>query len=208
MPGPFLALTSPECKVDPGRGSAAIGHPQGQRQEGVGPALLLRARLPLAQCHLLGVVQQQLCLDPQNGTDERRRYLRITPPAVLPEKSKWSILVPWHRTRDDPSILHGIGASAGQVTAQACVLFGPEDFPRMRPGDVLVAVTTTPAWTPLFAMASAVVTDIGGPLSHSSIVAREYGIPAVMAAGNATRRIQNGQMITVDGSAGTVTLKA
>jgi phosphohistidine swiveling domain-containing protein len=139
---------------------------------------------------------------------ERRRYLKITPPAVLPEKSRWSILVPWHRTHDDPSVLHGIGTSAGQVTAQACVLFGPEDFSRMRPGDALVAVSTTPAWTPLFAMASAVVTDIGGPLSHSSIVAREYGIPAVMAAGNATRRIQNGQMITVDGSAGTVTLKA
>jgi phosphoenolpyruvate synthase/pyruvate phosphate dikinase len=76
----------------------------------------------------------------------------------------------------------------------------------MHPGDVIVAVTTTPAWTPLFAMASAVVTDIGGPLSHSSIVAREYGIPAVMATGVATRRIQNGQMLTVDGTTGTVTL--
>jgi phosphoenolpyruvate synthase/pyruvate phosphate dikinase len=76
----------------------------------------------------------------------------------------------------------------------------------MRPGDVLVAGTTTPAWTPLFAMASAVVTDIGGPLSHGSIVAREYGIPAVLGTGIATRRIQSGQMITVDGSAGAVTL--
>jgi len=57
-------------------------------------------------------------------------------------------------------------------------------------------------------MASAVVADIGGPLSHGSIVAREYGIPAVMATGEATRRIRTGQMITVDGSAGTVTLKA
>jgi pyruvate,water dikinase len=76
----------------------------------------------------------------------------------------------------------------------------------MHPGDVLVAVTTTPAWTPLFAMASAVVTDIGGPLSHSSIVAREYGIPAVMATGLATRRIRNGQVITVDGGAGVVLL--
>jgi len=74
----------------------------------------------------------------------------------------------------------------------------------MHPGDVLVAVATTPAWTPLFAMASAVVTDIGGPLSHSSMVAREYGIPAVMATGVATRRIHTGQMITVDGSAGLV----
>jgi pyruvate,water dikinase len=76
----------------------------------------------------------------------------------------------------------------------------------MKPGDVLVAVTTSPAWTPLFVMASAVVTDIGGPLSHSSIVAREYGIPAVMATGLATRRIRDGQTITVDGSTGIVTL--
>jgi phosphoenolpyruvate synthase/pyruvate phosphate dikinase len=77
----------------------------------------------------------------------------------------------------------------------------------MRPGDVLVAATTTPAWTPLFAMASAIVTDIGGPLSHGSIVAREYGIPAVLGTGLATRRIQNGQEITVDGGKGTVELR-
>ena len=138
---------------------------------------------------------------------ERQRSLKITPPALLPEKSKWAVMVPWHRASDDLSTLHGIGTSAGQVTARACVLFGPEDFPLMRPGDVLVAVTTTPAWTPLFAMASAVVTDIGGPLSHSSIVAREYGIPAVMATGSGTRRIPGGHIITVDGSKGLITLK-
>ena len=74
----------------------------------------------------------------------------------------------------------------------------------MHAGDGIVAVITTPAWTPLFARASAVVTDIGGPLSHSSIVAREYGIPAVLGTRVATRRIQDWQMITVDGSAGTV----
>ncbi|NMC55207.1 MAG: hypothetical protein GYA48_16400 [Chloroflexi bacterium] len=72
---------------------------------------------------------------------------------------------------------------------------------------MLVAVTTTPAWTPLFGLASAVITDIGGPLSHSSIVAREYGIPAVMAVRSATRTIQTGNLITVDGAAGTVTLE-
>ena len=71
---------------------------------------------------------------------------------------------------------------------------------------MLVAAITTPAWTPLFAMAAAVVTDVGGPLSHGSIVAREYGIPAVLGTGVATRRIQSGQMITVDGSAGVVNL--
>jgi pyruvate,water dikinase len=86
------------------------------------------------------------------------------------------------------------------------VLHGPQDFDQMRPGEVLVAGTTTPAWTPLFAMAAAVVTDIGGPLSHGSIVAREYGIPAVMGTGVATRRIKNGQTITVDGGKGIVTI--
>jgi pyruvate,water dikinase len=71
---------------------------------------------------------------------------------------------------------------------------------------VLVASITTPAWTSLFAMASGVVTDIGGPLSHSSIVAREYGIPAVLGTAVATRRIRSGQLIRVDGDAGTVSL--
>ena len=77
----------------------------------------------------------------------------------------------------------------------------------MAPGDVLVARITTPAWTSLFAMASAVVTDVGGPLSHSSIVAREYGIPAVLGTGVATQRLANGQRIRVDGDAGTVVIE-
>ena len=92
------------------------------------------------------------------------------------------------------------------VTATARVLGGPHDFGRMQPGDVLVASITTPAWTSLFAMAAAVVTDIGGPLSHSSIVAREYGIPAVLGTNVATRRIPDGARVRVDGDAGTVTL--
>ncbi|NHB84796.1 hypothetical protein G7085_09785 [Tessaracoccus sp. HDW20] len=76
----------------------------------------------------------------------------------------------------------------------------------MRPGDVLVAPITTPAYTPFFAMASAVVTDVGGPLSHSSIVAREYGIPAVLGTGSATARIRSGDQVTVDGDRGRVLL--
>jgi pyruvate,water dikinase len=76
----------------------------------------------------------------------------------------------------------------------------------MEPGGILVAKLTTPAWTPLFAMASAIVTDVGGPLSHGSIVAREYGIPAVLGTGAATRMIEYGQEITVDGDAGYVIL--
>jgi pyruvate,water dikinase len=103
-------------------------------------------------------------------------------------------------------LIKGIAGSAGTITAPARVLGGPQDFGQMQPGDVLVASITTPAWTSLFAMASGVVTDIGGPLSHSSIVAREYGIPAVLGTAVATRRIRSGQLITVDGEAGTVRL--
>jgi pyruvate,water dikinase len=86
------------------------------------------------------------------------------------------------------------------------VIHGPEEFDQMKPGDILVANITTPAWTPLFAMASGIVTDVGGPLSHSSIVAREYGVPAVLGTGVATHRIRGGQHITVDGDGGVVTL--
>ena len=100
----------------------------------------------------------------------------------------------------------GVPTSPGQVTATARVLHGPEDFDQLQPGDILVAGITTPAWTPLFALASGVVTDIGGPLSHGSIVAREYGIPAVLGTGVATKIIQSGQTIAVDGTSGTVTI--
>jgi pyruvate,water dikinase len=136
---------------------------------------------------------------------------RVTPPPMLPPRKKYmginmAEFTPATAESQTGGTLKGIATSAGQVTAPACVLHGPEDFDRMRPGDVLVAATTTPAWTPLFAMASAVITDIGGPLSHGSIVAREYGIPAVMGTGVATKRIKSGQVITVDGTAGVVTL--
>jgi phosphoenolpyruvate synthase/pyruvate phosphate dikinase len=118
----------------------------------------------------------------------------------------WERLMPARSDEQTGDTIEGAGASSGRVTARARVLRGPEDFGEMLPGEVLVAGITTPAWTPLFAMASAVVTDVGGPLSHSSIVAREYGIPAVLGTGVATRRIQSGQNVRVDGDAGTVTL--
>jgi rifampicin phosphotransferase len=130
---------------------------------------------------------------------------RATPPMSVPEKA-WLTGLLIHENPQGSRTLKGYAASAGVVTAPACVMLGPEDFGRMRPGDVIVAVTTTPAWTPLFALASGVVTDIGGPLSHSSIVAREYGIPAVMATSSASRLIQSGQSITVDGGKGIVTI--
>jgi len=138
--------------------------------------------------------------------EELKKYRGYVPPSKLPEKNEKTILHAPQKLKDGKILLKGIGTSAGIVTAPACVLGSPADFESFEPGSVLVAVTTTPAWTPLFSLASAIVTDIGGPLSHSSIVAREYGIPAVMATHTATRTIRSGQMVTVDGSAGTVTL--
>ncbi|HVH24450.1 MAG TPA: PEP/pyruvate-binding domain-containing protein [Pseudonocardia sp.] len=141
--------------------------------------------------------------------EEWRGRRRATPPQLLPDRAWYRMfenMMPAVSHEQTGNVLTGIGASAGRVTAPARVLGGPADFGRMRSGDVLVASITTPAWTPLFAMASAVVTDIGGPLSHSSIVAREYGIPAVLGTGVATRRITDGSQITVDGDTGSVTL--
>jgi phosphohistidine swiveling domain-containing protein len=111
-----------------------------------------------------------------------------------------------HNETDD-SVLSGFAVSPGKVTAPASVILSPADFGQMQPGTVLVCPTTTPAWTPLFSQSRALVTDIGGILAHGSIVVREYGIPAVMGTGIATRRIRSGQVLTVDGDTDTVTLE-
>lgn len=140
-----------------------------------------------------------------------RARKRVIPPSILPPKSKFMGInverwMPARIDQDAVDKIEGVGASPGRLTGTARVLHGPEDFGQMQPGDILVAAITTPAWTPLFALATAVVTDIGGPLSHSSIVAREYGIPAVLGTGVATKRIHSGQTIIVDGSEGVVLL--
>jgi phosphohistidine swiveling domain-containing protein len=98
----------------------------------------------------------------------------------------------------------GQPASPGRATGPVRIIHGPGDFDRFQPGEVLVARATAPAWTPLFARAVAVVTDGGTLAAHASLVAREYGIPAVVATGDATTRLRDGQRVTVDGGAGTV----
>jgi phosphohistidine swiveling domain-containing protein len=98
----------------------------------------------------------------------------------------------------------GMAASPGRATGPARVIRRVEEFDRLQPGDILVSPATTPAWTPLFARAAAVVTDIGSLVSHASLVAREYGIPAIVGTGDATARLRDGQVVTVDGGKGTV----
>jgi pyruvate,water dikinase len=137
----------------------------------------------------------------------------VAPPHALPVGRGLRILgIRLSRSTRGPGdqlsgqVIKGVPGSPGRVTAPARIIRGPEEFDQMRRGDVVVARITTPAWTPLFALASAVVTDVGGPLSHSSIVAREYHIPAVLGTGSATQRVRDGEPITVDGDAGTVTI--
>jgi pyruvate,water dikinase len=100
--------------------------------------------------------------------------------------------------------LDGVAGSPGVITGQARVIRGPEEFHRLQHGEILVAPLTNPVWTPLFAIASGVITEVGGILSHGAIVAREYGIPAVMSIASATQHILDGQTITVDGDRGLV----
>jgi phosphoenolpyruvate synthase/pyruvate phosphate dikinase len=104
----------------------------------------------------------------------------------------------------EPGVVTGFAGSAGRVTGVARVVRSLADADALRPGDVLVAETTAPPWTPLFAVAVAVVTDSGGILSHSAVVAREYGLPAVVGARTATTAIPDGALVEVDGDAGTV----
>ncbi|MFB8275075.1 PEP-utilizing enzyme, partial [Nocardia colli] len=155
--------------------------------------------------------------DARAATTERRATAAaqrtVSPPHALPVHNgakllglDFSKLLPGSGEQDSGSVVKGVPGSPGRVTAPARVIHGPGDFGRLRPGDVLVTKITTPAWTPLFAIASAVVTDVGGPLSHSSIVAREYHIPAVLGTGVGTERLPDGAPVTVDGDAGTVTL--
>jgi phosphohistidine swiveling domain-containing protein len=102
------------------------------------------------------------------------------------------------------TLVVGVAASPGRITGVVRVIRDPAGGAVLQPGEILVAPLTAPAWTPLFAIAGAVVTDIGSPLAHASIIAREYGIPAVVGCGDATLRLRDGQRVTVDGSAGLV----
>jgi len=102
-------------------------------------------------------------------------------------------------------VLKGVSGSSGVVVGKVCVIHGPEEFHKMHKGDILVCQLTDPEWTPLFKLAGGVVADTSAALSHAAIVAREYGIPAVLGVGLATTRFQDGDMIRVDGDHGEVT---
>ncbi len=113
-----------------------------------------------------------------------------------------TLIFPQHDSGD--ALVSGTPASGGTVTGRVKVIREPAEFGRMASGDVLVCPYTNPSWTPLFQRAAAVVVDSGGPASHAAIVAREYGIPAVMGTVKGTTVLSDGQMVTVDGDSGRV----
>ena len=136
---------------------------------------------------------------------EWERWCRVVPPDVIGTPAPTPVAAAAEPARNE---LRGVPASRGQVTGPARILHNLEDGASLRPGDVLVCVMTTPAWTPLFAIGGGIITETGGALSHPAITAREYGIPCVVAVKDATTRIRDGQIVTIDGAAGLITLGA
>jgi pyruvate,water dikinase len=138
----------------------------------------------------------------------RRRTLersrRQDAPAVITSEGE-APLAPGPRGEAGPTTLVGTGVSPGVVEGRVRIVRDPSGV-GLEPGDVLVCPSSDPAWTPLFAVASGLVTEVGGRLTHGALVAREYGLPAVVSVRGATTRLQEGQRVRVDGSRGTVEL--
>ena len=133
---------------------------------------------------------------------ERQRYAALQPPeAIIGDQPVYDDRLP-----QDGPVLSGLPSSPGRVTGTARVLRSPQEGVRLQAGDILVAPSTDPGWTPLFLLAAGLVMETGGYLSHGSIVAREYGIPAVINVSRATHRIADGATVILDGGAGTVQL--
>ncbi len=134
--------------------------------------------------------------------DEYRRYEKLTPPRVI--TSDGEIVVGSYKRENLPAqALAGLPVSAGVVEGRARVVLALEDAD-LAPGDILVTVFTDPSWTPLFVAISGLVTEVGGLMTHGAVIAREYGLPAVVGVEQATKLIQDGQRIRVHGTAGYV----
>jgi pyruvate,water dikinase len=109
-------------------------------------------------------------------------------------------------THEDGDLLKGTAASAGVVRGTAKVTLSQDDFGRIEPGDIIVCPSSNPSWVPIFTIAGGLITNTGGVLSHAAVVAREFGLAAVVGVTDATARIADGRLVEIDGSAGTVTL--
>jgi pyruvate,water dikinase len=141
---------------------------------------------------------------------EHARNERLTPPyyvGKIPDKPPTGDRFDGPRVPSPQGdLLKGTGASAGIVRGPARVVLSQEDFGRIGSGDVIVCPSSNPSWVPVFTIAAGLVTNTGGVLSHAAVVAREFGLPAVVGATDATTRIADGRLVEIDGTAGTVRL--
>jgi pyruvate,water dikinase len=128
-----------------------------------------------------------------------RDQARADPPATFVGTPPPVVTPPW-----GGDVLRGLPASAGVVQGKARVLFREDEMDALQPGEILVVHTTDVGWTPLFLVAAGVVTELGGPLSHAAVVAREFGVPTVVNVVGATRAIRTGDLLRVDGDRGAV----
>lgn len=136
--------------------------------------------------------------------DEFKLAEKLTPPRVI--TSEGEILSGRYRREDlPPGALAGLPVSTGVIEGRARVILNMEEA-ELEEGDILVTSFTDPSWTPLFVSIKGLVTEVGGLMTHGAVIAREYGLPAVVGVENATLRIQEGQRIRVDGSTGYVEL--
>jgi pyruvate,water dikinase len=134
--------------------------------------------------------------------EEYRRFRKLSPPRVLTSEGE-EIRGAYQRENLPESALAGMPVSSGVIEGIANVITDPAKA-SLRKGEILVAPFTDPGWTPLFINAAGLVMEVGGLLTHGTVVAREYGIPAVVGITDATKKIKTGQKIRVDGNAGFV----
>ena len=137
---------------------------------------------------------------------EERKHLReelseLDPPDVIIDEVPQTRSISAQATGQ---VLTGLGVAAGRATGKGRLIHHPHENIRLQAGDVLVAPSTDPGWTPLFLRAKAVVMEVGGYLSHGAIVAREYGIPAVVNVPGVMKTLKDGEQVTVDGDEGKV----
>jgi pyruvate,water dikinase len=152
--------------------------------------LVTSLRSPTAELAALVRSRRAELARDQARPDPPATFVGTPPPVVLPPAGG--------------AILRGLPASPGIVEGRARVLLLESQMDELQPGEILVVHTTDVGWTPLFLVAAGVVTELGGPLSHAAVVAREFGVPSVVNVAGATRTIRGGDVLRVDGDRGIV----
>ena len=165
------------------------------------------ALLSAEQVIYLTLIELYTALENAMPADEIRQLVlrreKSRPRALKSWRGQWQTV---RKSTSNEDVMKGLSGSSGYAEGPVKVINGPSEFKKLQPGDVLVCPYTDPVWTPLFTLACAVVSDTGGPLSHAAIVAREYGIPAVLGTQIATSQFKDGDIISVDGQKGEVRL--